>query len=81
VARINHSFHLCHLEASEAHEVAQLPSTYIDNTQGSKTKPRDILHISGAYRMDISPGAKAKSVFFAPKWIIPFTEETKSIVY
>ena len=76
VARITHSFHLCRLEASEEHEVAQSPSTCIDSTQGSKTRPRDILHISGVYKMDISDVAKAKSVFFAPNWFNPFTEKT-----
>src|SRR4030095_13558117 len=64
VARITHSFHLSCLEASEGHEVAQLASPSIGNTLRSKKSPRDILHISGMYKMDISHLAKAKSVFF-----------------
>jgi hypothetical protein len=76
VARITDSFHGCRLEASEEHEVAQSPLTCIDNTQGSKTKPRDILRIWGAHKKDIAPGAKAKSVFFVSNWFIPFTEKT-----
>jgi hypothetical protein len=73
VARITHFFHLWRFEAPEGHEAAQSLSTDIDNTRGSKTRPRDILHIFGVHRTDISHLAKATSVCFGPNWINPFT--------
>jgi hypothetical protein len=36
---------------------------------------RDIPHILGVHKMDISRLAKARSVCFAPNWVNPFTDK------